>query len=124
MVGAEVPLSSNVERERAGQHYGLEMETKQIEVDCPCCAARLTIDVLTRTVLRSSAAHEVDETGKLRLDETRWDGAKRRVEERPTDARDKLEDALGRERGKESRLDDLFDKARRKVEERGGGDST
>jgi hypothetical protein len=96
------------------------METKQIEVDCPCCAARLTIDVLTRTVLRSAPAGEVDETGKVRLDEGRWESAAERVQGRPAAARDRLEEALDHERTKEGRLDDLFDKARRKLEERGG----
>jgi hypothetical protein len=96
----------------------LQMETKQIEIDCPCCSTRLTIDVLTRKIMRAVSPAEIDETGKAKLDESRWDDATIRVEERVEDAQDKLESALSDERDKESRLDDLFDKARRKVRDR------
>ncbi len=95
-----------------------QMESKQIEVECPCCSTHLTIDVLTRKIMRAVSPAEVDETGKPVLDEGRWDDASDRVEKRAEEARDKLETALSEERDKESRLDDLFDKARRKVAER------
>lgn len=94
------------------------MESKQIEVECPCCSTRLVIDVLTRKIMRAVAPSEVDETGKPVLDESRWDEATDRVEHRTETAQDKLESAITAERDKESRLDDLFDKARKKVEER------
>ncbi len=93
------------------------METKQIEVDCPCCSTRLTIDVLTRKIMRAVSHAEVDETGKTVLDESRWDDATSRVEDRVDSAQDKLESALSEERDKESRLDDLFDKAKKKLRE-------
>ena len=95
------------------------MEKKQIEVDCPCCATKLTIDVLTRSVVRAHAPAELDETGRPRLDEGRWDRAEGRVAERSGGAQDKLESALEAERTKEARFDDLFEKARKKVERRG-----
>jgi hypothetical protein len=91
------------------------MESKQIDVDCPCCSTRLTIDVLTRKILRAAPPEQLDETGRAVLDESRWDEASARVEDRVQGAEDKLESALSAEREKESRLDDLFDKARRKV---------
>jgi len=94
------------------------METKQIEVECPCCSARLTIDVLTRVVMRTAPRGEVDETGRPVLDESRWDEATQRIENRSAGAQDKLEAALSAERDKESRLDDLFEKARKKVADR------
>ncbi len=95
------------------------MEVKQIDVRCPCCSTLLTIDVLTRKVLRTAQPEEVDETGKTVLDEGRWDDANKRVEDRKDEARDKLDAALDYERGKENHLDDLFDKAKKKLE---GGD--
>lgn len=94
------------------------METKQIEVDCPCCKSRLTVDVLTRTVMRADAPAQVDETGAAKLDESRWDAARTRVSGRTRSAEDKLGDAMERERGKSDRLDSLFDKAKEKLERR------
>jgi len=91
------------------------MNNKQIEVACPCCETRLVVDVLTSTVLRASGPQQVDETGKVRLDESRWDAARDRVHGRGAEAEDRLESALSAERDKESRLDDLFEKAREKV---------
>ena len=96
------------------------MEKKQIEVDCPCCATKLTIDVLTQSVVRATAKAELDETGRPKLDEERWDKAEGRVSQRSAGAQDKLESALEAERTKEARFDDLFEKARKKVEGRGG----
>lgn len=66
--------------------------------------------------MRAVSPAEIDETGKPVLDETRWDAATKRIEERSGNALDKLESALDDERNKESRLDDLFDKARRKIQ--------
>lgn len=94
------------------------METKQIEVTCPCCSTTLSIDVLTRKIMRAVSPAEVDETGKAVLDESRWDSATKRIEERGGNALDKLESGLSDERNKESRLDDLFDKAKKKVRDR------
>jgi len=94
------------------------MEIKQIEVTCPCCSSRLAVDVLTRSVLRASAPAELDETGKPVVDEGRWDVASKRVATRGESAEDRLESALSAEKQKESRLEDLFDKARAKVQRR------
>lgn len=91
------------------------METKQIDVTCPCCATRITVDVLTRTVLRHAPPEQVDDTGKVRLDAGRWDAAAERVGGRREAAEDKLEQALARERDKESRFDELFDRANEKA---------
>ena len=94
------------------------METKQIEVTCPCCSTTLVVDVLTRKIMRAVSPAEIDETGKAVLDESRWDAATKRIEERSGTALDKLESGLDDERNKESHLDDLFDKARKKVQTR------
>ena len=93
------------------------MSAKEIEVVCPCCDSRLTIDVLTRTVLRSAGAQETDEFGKIRVDESRWDQAASRVKKRDDGAGDRLDDALEKERDRASQLDDLFDRARKKHED-------
>ena len=91
------------------------METKQIDVTCPCCNTRLTIDVLTRAILRHAPPETVDETGKPVLDEGRWDEANRKVAGRRQASLDKFEAALGKEQRREKDLDELFEKARRKA---------
>lgn len=98
------------------------MQKKQIELDCPCCETHLVIDVLTSKVMRATPPAELDETGKPKLDESRWERASETVKERADGAHDKLESALDAERDKASRFDDLFDKARKKVEDREAGD--
>lgn len=94
------------------------MEVKQIEIDCPCCDTRLTIDVRTRTVLKHAPRATLDESGKVKLDEGRWDQALKRTSGRVDDAGSKLNKALDDERAKESRLDDLFDKANKKLRDK------
>ena len=94
------------------------MQKKQIEITCPCCSSKLAVDVLTETVLRASAPAELDETGRPKVDTKRWTGAEERVEDRSAKAEDRLESALSAEKDKETRLDDLFDKARAKVKRR------
>ena len=91
------------------------MNPKQIDLSCPCCGTQLTVDVLTATVLRSAQPRGRDETGKPILDEGRWDQAAERVRERSTTRSDALDSALEKERGRDGDLEDLFEKARRKV---------
>ena len=93
------------------------MGTKQIDVVCPCCNTRLTVDVLTRQILRHAAPADIDETGKAVLNEGRWDSAKERVAGRGAASSDKFESALGQEKTRGGDLDDLFDKAKRKVQD-------
>lgn len=96
------------------------MSLKQIDVSCPCCDTRLTVDVLTGKVLRHAPPEQVDETGKPILDEKRWDAANSRVRDRKKDSLDKFEAALGKERSREDDLDDLFEKAKRKAQRKPG----
>ena len=88
------------------------MNPKQIEIRCPCCETRLVIDVLTSKVLRTGRPDEVDETGKLVLDESRWDRAQEKLKAKGTDAFDQ---ALSKEKSREADLDALFRKAREKA---------
>jgi hypothetical protein len=87
------------------------MSAKQIDVTCPCCSTRLTVDILTGHVLRRSqpAVAEAGSEGK-----DRWSSAQERVRDRTKTGEDKLESALEHERGKAKRFDSLFDKAREK----------
>ena len=94
------------------------METKQIDITCPCCNERLIVDVRTQKILKHSSPAEVDETGKAVLDEGRWDSATDRVGSRKTRGEDVFDAALGKEHTREKDLDDLFDKARDKVARR------
>ncbi|MFT7670856.1 MAG: hypothetical protein ACI8X5_003569 [Planctomycetota bacterium] len=94
------------------------MQNKQIDVDCPCCTTRLTVDVLTQTVVRAVSPQELDAFGDPIVPGKRWDSAKERVDQRSASAEDRLESALNEEKGKESHLDDLFKKANEKIEKR------
>jgi hypothetical protein len=92
------------------------MESKQIEIACPCCKSRLLVDVRTGQLLRTLRPEEVDEKGKPVVSERDWDDALGRVQGREVSRESKLEEALGRERDKASRLDDLFRKAQEKLQ--------
>ncbi len=91
------------------------MNPKQIEVPCPGCGLTLTIDVLTATVLRTARPTEKDETGKTVLDEGRWDEARSKVRDRTSHGQDVFDASLTKEKNRAKDLDDLFDKARKKV---------
>ena len=91
------------------------MNPKQIEVACPCCATRLTIDVLTSTILRTARPAERDETGKTILDPGRWDQANAKIKGRDATGQDVFDAALTKEKGRDKHLDELFDKARKKA---------
>ena len=80
------------------------MAKKDITVVCPCCEAELVVDVLTQKVLRHRA--------KGSTPETTWGDAH---ESRGTDA---FDSALSGEMSRERDLDDLFDAAKKQVEER------
>jgi hypothetical protein len=97
------------------------MSAKQIDVTCPCCSTRLTVDVLTAQVLRGSPPPAATgEAGAKTSDSApeaggdRWASAQARVRERSKSGEDRLENALEEERGKSKRFDDLFVKAREK----------
>jgi len=94
------------------------MAEREIEVRCPCCESTLVVDVRTRAVLRHAPKQQIDETGKLVLDPSRWEAAKARVSGRKGGAGDAFDAALAKEQGRPKDLDDLFDKARRKSDQR------
>ncbi len=98
------------------------MTAKQIDVTCPCCSARLTVDVLTSQVLRRSLPSEKGpeaESGS----KDRWNSAQERVRDRTKTGEDKLASGLEHERTKAKKFDDLFDKAREKHTRKEGEDS-
>jgi hypothetical protein len=97
------------------------MSAKQIDVTCPCCSTRLTVDVLTAQVLRKTpppgpAEGEPDAAPGA----DRWASAQARVRDRTKSGEDRLENALEQERGKSKRFDDLFEKAREKHTRKAG----
>lgn len=96
------------------------MGTKQIDVTCPSCDTLLTVDVLTRQVLRRVGPLERDSPGSTRGE--RWESARKNVAGRRESGEDKFDRALDEERGKEARLDDLFRKAKDKLS--GEGDES
>jgi hypothetical protein len=96
------------------------MSAKQIDVTCPCCSTRLTVDVGTGQVLRRIGPETAEAGGP---DKDRWISAQERVRERTKSGEDKLASALDQERGKAARFDELFQKAREKNVRKGDEDS-
>jgi hypothetical protein len=93
------------------------MDTKAIEVSCPCCQSRLEIDVRTATIVRWRRKAELDETGKPKVSETDWSEASERVMKRSGSAAEKFDAGLAREKTRERDLDELFRKTREKLED-------
>ncbi len=98
------------------------MSSKEIEVRCPCCESTLVVDVLTAKVLKHAPKEKLDATGRVVLDENRWDSAKTKVSGRGKRGGDAFDQALGKEQTRDSDLDDLFKKAKDKVDKRGKGE--
>ena len=92
--------------------------TKEIEVDCPCCESRLLIDVRTRAVLRHAPKERLDEFGKPMKDASRWDAANEKIGRGSERGKDAFDQALSKEKSRGEDLDDLFDRAKSKVDAR------
>lgn len=92
------------------------METRQIEVTCPCCQQRLSIDVRTERVLRHWSPKALDEAGKPKVGEKDWDQALSKVKDRETSGTTKLDQFLDSERGKAQRLEEKFREAQKKLD--------
>jgi len=96
------------------------MESKQVEIICPCCSGRILVDVLTGKVLRGRPPGVVDEQGKPVVDEADWSQAVGNVKRRLETQGNRMDQALEREKDKESRLDERFRKASEKLDEEKG----
>ncbi|MGK0219235.1 MAG: hypothetical protein ACI9HE_002736 [Planctomycetota bacterium] len=94
------------------------MDTRQIEVKCPCCESMLVIDVRTSSVLKHAPPQQLDETGRPILDAGRWKAATERVNDRGERGGDIFDTALGKEHSRDEDLDDLFKKAKDKMKRR------
>lgn len=92
------------------------MEPKQIEIRCPCCSSRILVDVRTSQILRTARPEERDAQGRSVVRESDWEAAAGRVRERIEKGEDRLSSALERERGRGSRLDELFREASERLE--------
>lgn len=92
------------------------METKQIEVDCPCCQSRLAIDVRTARVLRSRPKGQVDEAGKPKVGEADWTDAFGKVKTREAERDGRLGAMLDEQRRRSDELESRFQAARKKLE--------
>lgn len=85
------------------------MSAKEIDVICPCCQARLTVDTRTSQVMR---ARPVEKPGDAPKDA--WEEAQAKVRDRTARSQNRLESALEEEKTKEGRFDELFRKAAEK----------
>jgi hypothetical protein len=91
------------------------MESKQLDIVCPCCGSRLAVDTRTGTILKSLRPARSDETGKPAVGDQDWDRALGKVRGREASGQSKLDDALARERDKSERMDQLFREASKKL---------
>ena len=91
------------------------MDKKDLELTCPCCESRLTVDLRTSKVVRARRPEELDETGKPQVSAKDWDDVNDRVRGRLDSAAEKFEAGLSRERSKTKDLDALFDEAKEKL---------
>jgi hypothetical protein len=87
------------------------MSSREIELTCPCCSARLVVDTRTAQVMKTVRK---DEAAGERPAADRWSSAQAKVQERSKSGLDKLDSALEYERGKKDRFDELFKKATEK----------
>jgi hypothetical protein len=101
---------SNTRTPHAERSTRTDMSAKQIEVTCPCCQSKLLVDVLTAMVMRTEKAQESKSAGDT------WSAAQDKVRQRTKGGVEKLESALDAEKGKKDRLDELFQKAKDKLQ--------
>jgi hypothetical protein len=94
------------------------MDTKSLEIACPCCESRLEIDVRTGKIVRWARKTELDESGKPRVRESDWGQASQKVQERLGGAADKFDQSLSREKSRGRDLDELFKKASDKLKKK------
>lgn len=91
------------------------MSSREIELTCPCCSAKLVVDVRTSQVLKTVRKEDQEGSQESR---DRWSAAQDKIRERSRSGQDKLESALEYERGKKDRFDELFKKATDKHKEK------
>ncbi len=96
------------------------MEKKEVRVTCPCCRARLDVDVRTETVLRwreEGPREPAAEEGGPVPGAPEFDALARRVAGRLDTAVDKFDDNLAREKRRGQDLDELFRRASEKLKD-------
>lgn len=90
------------------------MDAKEVRITCPCCQARLDVDVRTEKVVRWREERSAeDQSGASEPKD--FDALTRRVEGRTGSVLDKFDDNLEREKRRGKDLDDLFRRANEKV---------
>lgn len=94
-------------------------DSKEVEVGCPCCRARLAVDVRTQRVVRWSRPEETDAAGRPVVGEADWRRAQERVAGRLEAAQDTFGAALDKEKRRTRDLDDLFREASKRARKGG-----
>lgn len=87
------------------------MNSRELEVTCPCCSARLVVDVRTAQVMKSVRKETETEATAPR---DPWAAAQDKVRDRTRSGTEKMDSALDYERGKSQRLDEFFKRATEK----------
>lgn len=85
------------------------MSQPLLEVTCPCCSKRLVVDTAT------GRAERADSGTTPNSPKDPWTSAQDKVRGRTQSGTEKLENALREERGKSSKLDQLFKEAQDKL---------
>jgi hypothetical protein len=87
------------------------VNSREIEVTCPCCSARLVVDVRTTQVMKT--VRKEDAAGAAPATDP-WAAAQDKVRDRTRSGTDKMDSALDYERGKTQRFDEFFKRATEK----------
>jgi hypothetical protein len=91
------------------------VDAKEVRITCPCCQARLDVDVRTEKVVRWRAERSEEPSGEGEPKD--FDALARRVAGRTGSALDKFDDNLEREKRRGKDLEDLFRRANEKLKQ-------
>lgn len=98
------------------------MGSKEVEVTCPCCSSRLTVDVRTEKILKARRPEELDAAGRPKVGEADWDSALGKVTGRLDEGAGKFDASIQREKDRASDLDRLFEDLKRDTSGEAGPD--
>jgi len=83
---------------------------KEVRVKCPGCQKELLVDTRTGQVIRE--LDRTEDAGEL------FDNALGKVQEQQTGAEDRFDQVMRSQEGRQSKLDEAFDDAKKRAKER------
>jgi len=92
------------------------VDAKEVRITCPCCQAKLDVDVRTEKVVRWREERSGEVPGE-KSEPQDFDALARRVTDRSGSVLGKFDDNLERVKRRGKDLDDLFRRANEKLKE-------